>query len=312
MIGTVNFEAGETFKTINVPLTDDAYVEGNETFTISLSNSAGASLGSPSISTITITDNEVANGTNPIDNAQFFVRQHYLDFLNRDPDPSGFAFWTNEITSCGTNQQCVEIKRINVSAAFFLSIEFQESSNFVYRLYKGTLGRRPTYTEFNSDRSKIVIGQNFSTNKLPLLLNFIERPEFTNKYPASSGGLAFIDPLLQTVRDGSGVDLTGSRMQYLAAWDNCVQLAIPQICKSITIERVVNEAAFRQAVLSESFVLMEYFGYLRRNPNDLPDTDFSGYNFWLNKLNQFNGNFVNAEMVKAFIVSDEYRRRFGP
>jgi hypothetical protein len=57
---------------------------------------------------------------------------------------------------------------------------------------------------------------------------------------------------------------------------------------------------------------MQYFGYLRRNPNDPSDTDYTGYNFWLTKLNQFNGNFVTAEMVKAFIVSGEYRGRFGP
>jgi len=57
---------------------------------------------------------------------------------------------------------------------------------------------------------------------------------------------------------------------------------------------------------------MEYLGYLKRNPNDLPDGNFAGYNFWLNKLNQFNGNFQNAEMVKAFILSGEYRQRFGP
>ena len=64
---------------------------------------------------------------------------------------------------------------------------------------------------------------------------------------------------------------------------------------------------------NKAFVLMQYFGYLRRNPNDPPEPtlDFQGYNFWLNKLNQFNGNFVNAEMVKAFLVSTEYRQRFG-
>jgi hypothetical protein len=58
---------------------------------------------------------------------------------------------------------------------------------------------------------------------------------------------------------------------------------------------------------------MQYFGYLRRNPNDAPEItlDFQGYNFWLNKLNQYQGDFVGAEMVKAFIVSGEYRQRFG-
>ena len=56
---------------------------------------------------------------------------------------------------------------------------------------------------------------------------------------------------------------------------------------------------------------MQYFGYLRRNPKDSPDADYSGYEFWLNKLNFFGGNFVGAEMVKAFITSSEYRQRFG-
>jgi hypothetical protein len=63
---------------------------------------------------------------------------------------------------------------------------------------------------------------------------------------------------------------------------------------------------------NRAFVLAEYFGYLRRNPNDPPDSDYTGYDFWLGKLNQFNGNFVQAEMVKAFITSIEYRQRFGP
>ncbi|HVS21785.1 MAG TPA: hypothetical protein VHD88_08040 [Pyrinomonadaceae bacterium] len=64
--------------------------------------------------------------------------------------------------------------------------------------------------------------------------------------------------------------------------------------------------------LKSGRVLMQYFGYLRRNPNDTPDPDYTGYDFWLTKLNQFNGNFINAEMVKAFITSIEYRQRFGP
>ena len=62
----------------------------------------------------------------------------------------------------------------------------------------------------------------------------------------------------------------------------------------------------RTRELNAAFVTMEYFGYLRRDP------DTAGFNFWLNKLNSFNGNFINAELVKAFISSLEYRQRFGP
>ncbi len=80
------------------------------------------------------------------------------------------------------------------------------------------------------------------------------------------------------------------------------------------LRRVAENPALVQEEFNRAFVLMQYFGYLRRNPNDPPEPglNFEGYNFWLTKLNQFNGNFVNAEMVKAFITSSEYRQRFGP
>lgn len=313
-IGTLHFAAGQTLASFSIPIIDDAYAEGaSEHFIVALSSASGtgAVLSSPETIIVTINDNDVVNGTNPIDNTEFFVRQHYLDFLNREPDAGGFAFWTNEINACGTNAQCIEVKRINVSAAFYLSIEFQESSNFVYRLYKGVLGRPPTYAEFTADRAMIPTSDGLIASKMPLLLDFMSRPEFANKYPIT-WGTPFIDKLLLTVKESSGVDMSDLRSTLIQAMDNCAELTFPEFCRGYIVELVVNQAAFRQAVFRESFVLMEYFGYLRRNPNDLPDTNFDGYNFWSNKLNQFNGNYVTAEMVKAFISSIEYRRRFGP
>jgi hypothetical protein len=79
------------------------------------------------------------------------------------------------------------------------------------------------------------------------------------------------------------------------------------------LRRVVENEEFSRRERNRAFVLMEYFGYLRRNPNEAPEPtlDYQGYNFWLNKLDQFDGDFVRAEMVKAFITSGEYLRRFG-
>jgi len=74
---------------------------------------------------------------------------------------------------------------------------------------------------------------------------------------------------------------------------------------------VADDQDLINAEFNRAFVLMQYFGYLRRNPNAAPDSDHSGYDFWLKKLNSFNGNFQNAEMVKAFLSSIEYRRRSG-
>ena len=82
--------------------------------------------------------------------------------------------------------------------------------------------------------------------------------------------------------------------------------------RALALRQVAENQNLSSAEFNRAFVLMQFFGYLRRNPNDLPDSDYTGYDFWLTKLNQFNGNFVNAEMVKAFITSVEYRIRFGP
>ena len=81
---------------------------------------------------------------NPIDTAEYFVRQHYLDFLNREPDQAGLTFWSDQILSCGNDAACHERRRVNVSAAFFVSIEFQETGYLVYRIYKAAYGNLPS------------------------------------------------------------------------------------------------------------------------------------------------------------------------
>jgi hypothetical protein len=78
------------------------------------------------------------------------------------------------------------------------------------------------------------------------------------------------------------------------------------LTRAQVLRQVAESEEFALNEFNRAFVTMEYFGYLRRDP------DQSGFNFWLNKLNAFNGNFINAEMVKAFITSSEYRQRFGP
>src|SRR6185436_7694797 len=82
----------------------------------------------------------VAPTANPVDTASFFVRQHYLDFLNREPDVAGLNFWTNNITSCGANAPCIEVARINTSAAFFLSQEFQRTGLLSYLTNRAAFG----------------------------------------------------------------------------------------------------------------------------------------------------------------------------
>lgn len=322
-IGTLHFGVAETSKTIAIPIVDDAYTEGDETFTITLSNVSGATLGSPATATLMIHDNGPENGgANPIDQAGFFVRQHYVDFLNREPDADGLAFWTNQITQCGADANCIELKRINVSAAFFLSIEFQETGYLVYRSYKaafGNLAAAPVpvgFTDFLRDTQQIGQGvlvgigdwqTQLETNKQAFALAFVQRGDFLAAFPDSMTADQFVTKL----DTNAGGVLSASEKENLIA----VLGATPEnITKRASVLRsVAEDQDLKNAEKNKAFVLMQYFGYLRRNPNDPPEIglNFDGYNFWLGKLNEFNGNFVNADMVKAFIIATEYRQRFG-
>ncbi len=321
--GKVSFAPGETIKTILIPLVDDAYAEGNETFTVTLSNPAGGVLGSPSTTTVTINDNDSVTGPNLIDQADFFVHQHYVDFLNREPDPPGLGFWTNQITSCGSDAQCIEVKRINVSAAFFLSIEFQETGYLVYRFNKSAYGNMPgapvplKLNEFLPDTQQIgkgvVVGQTgweqvLESNKVAFAQDFVARARFTSAYPTTLTPDHFVDTLFFLAGVTPSATDRNTAINEFAGAGNTTNTA----ARARALRDVAENSILKQQETNKAFVLMQYFGYLRRNPNEAPDTDFSGYNFWLNKLNQFNGNFVTAEMVKAFIVSGEYRQRFGP
>ena len=332
-IGTVSFAANETSKTISIPIIDDSYAEGNEFFTITLSNSSGATLGTISTATVTIIDNDSVTGPNPIDQAGFFVTEHYYDFLNRQPDAGGLAFWINELSSCGTNQACIELKRINVSASYFLSTEFQQTGYLVERLYKSAYGDASgastlggahqvvvpiaRFGEFLPDTQQIgqglVVGQPgweavLENNKQSFANEFVQRSRFATSFPTTLTPTAFVDKLNT---NAGNVLSAGERSTAIALFSGANDTS-NATARAQALRQVAENSTLVTNEFNRAFVLMQFFGYLRRDPNTGPDTDYTGYDFWLAKLNQFNGNFVNAEMVKAFITSVEYRTRFGP
>jgi uncharacterized protein (TIGR03118 family) len=481
--GKLSFNPGETSKTFRILLVNDTFDENDEDIIVVLSNptGAGVGLGSPSTAAVVILDNDTgAPTTNVIDDAQFFVRQQYLDFLNREPDAAGLAFWTSQITACGSDQACIDRKRIDVSGAFFLSIEFQETGFLAIRTHRAAFGATAAfspgpvfYGNFIPDvqalQKDFVVGASgadaqLEANKVAYFNDFVTRPEFVSKYPSTLTNAEYVNNLLASANlspsevrhfvvtmtnaqeippvnptaTGGGprpasfgtaqltfnaaqtsmtlrstvnnIDITGSQTpgeandnltaahihasaapadppvnrdvvwgffgapfndnnpndqvvipfttgvggQINGKWDapegNGTTLAaqlsnlregrayvnfhttqfgggeirgnIPAATalrdalvaglnggtetRATVLRKVaeVEELGLRE--LNSAFVLMEYFGYLRRDP------DTSGFNFWLNKLNAFNGDFRAAEMVKAFITSGEYRQRFGP
>jgi hypothetical protein len=318
--GTIRFHPGESSKTLSLHVTDDRLSEPEESFDVVLGGPSRATLGL-STTSVTIQDDDAASGPSAVGDAGFdpgfFVRQHYVDFLGREPDPNGLDFWTHELQNCGADVQCREVRRVNVSAAFFLSIEFQQTGYFVYRLYQAAYGRRVggvvplRLDEFLSDTNEVgqgvIVGRDYwETNlregKRNFVSAFVARPEFVEKYPLSMTAESYVDAL----DANTGGSLTADERRVLI-----FILEGRRASRAEVLYQIVEKAAFRQRELNRAFVLMQYFGYLRRDPDSAPDSDFSGYRFWLSKLEQFNGNFVEAEMVKAFITSDEYRKRFG-
>jgi uncharacterized protein (TIGR03118 family) len=476
-LGKLSFAPGETSKTFRILIVNDVFVEGDETIDLYLNNptGAGAGLGSPNTAEVRIIENDVvAPTTNPIDDAQFFVRQHYLDFLNREPDAAGLSFWTSQITSCGAVPACISAKRVQVSAAFFLSIEFQKTGLIAYLTSRAAFGPNASgspsailYGNFQRDVQALQKDFAFGTpgadaileaNKVAFFNEYVTRPEFVSKYPSTLTNEQYVNNLLAsanlspddfivnmtnaqenpaTVPTTTGgvrrpssygtarfvwnagltaltvsgtvnnIDFTGAQTAdtndnltnahihasatdpapatrpvvwgfigtpfndnnpndavvtpfgagvggtFSGKWDapegNGTTLAaqtdnlrngrayinfhttqfaggeirgnLPALiafrdsliaglnATTLTRATVLRQVAEKQELadreLNAAFVTMEYFGYLRRDP------DTGGFNFWFNKLNSFGGNFIDAEMVRAFIESLEYRQRFG-
>lgn len=335
-IGVVTFAAGESSKTFPVLIINNAFVDGSRTVNITLSNAAGANLGSPSTTVLTINNDDATQGANPLDTPRSFVQLDYYDFLGRYPDNAGWDFWTQQILNCGSNAQCIEVARIDVSASFFLSIEFQQTGYLVERFYKAAYGNATgnstlngahtlpvpiiRFDEFLRDTQRIRQGvivlqpgweALLESNKQAFALEFVQTSRFVTAFPTSMTPAQFVDQL--NTRAGGNVLSASERANAInlfgGAGNTTNVTARAQACRQVAEDTDLYNAEYNRA-----FVLAEYFGYLRRNPNDPPENtlDYTGFEFWLNKLISANGNYQTAEMVKAFLSSIEYRQRFGP
>jgi hypothetical protein len=245
---------------------------------------------------------------NDIDDSHYFVEQHYRDFFDREADDNGLDFWEHQISNCGDNSGCRERARINTSGAFFLSIEFQETGFLLYRFNKVSFATMPRRNDFIVEMQAIgqgvVVGQvgwedRLAANKAEAAERWADRQDFRDRFAQLSNS-QFVDALFAnagvTPGQAERADLIGS-------------LNAGQTRGSV-LRRVAENGELSRKETNPAFVLMQYFGYLHRNPDEGPDHDLSGFNFWLHKLDDNGGDFRRAEMVKAFLVAGEYRDRF--
>ena len=232
--------------------------------------------------------------SNPIDEARFFVNQNYLDFLGRAPETAGLDYWTIQIAGCGPDQACIQNRRVDISAAFFIEQEFQQTGYSVHRFHKAAFGRAPSYAQFQRDRNALA-GAVVPLDLAAFAGQFIARPEFQRTYPEGVSAEAFVNRLF----DNAGlVESARERLEAIAS------LTSGRKTRAGILLELVDSQSFKEREYNSAFVLMQYFGYLKRDP------DQAGYDFWVNVLNNREpGNYRG--MVCSFITSAEYQRRFG-
>jgi hypothetical protein len=297
LIGTLNFAAGETSKTVTLLLTEDSLVEGDEALTVTLSNPVGATLGAQSMAQITITDNDNNPAVpNAIDDVPNFVRQHYHDFMNREPDSVGFQGWQDTLNNCppsGKDSNGNFCDRTEVSAGFFRSEEFQTRGYFIYRFYSA-VGRVPLYESFMPDYAKVngfLSAQELETNKAAFVQEFMTRSDYQNLYGSITDNDAYVTAVLNTL----GLPNHSRKVEWVTALNGGAPRA--QVLRS-----VIEDGEAYQKYYNEAFVIMQYFGYLRRS------ADISYLN-WIQTMNQTGGDY--RIMINGFLNSIEYRGRFG-
>ena len=294
--GTLRFLPGETSKTFRISIVNDTFDEDDEIVNIALVNPSGTGLGERHFAELTIADNDTgASATNPIDDNLFFVRQQYLDFLGREPDAAGFASWVTLLNGCAAGNTTCD--RVAVSQSFFTSPESLTRGYTAVRFYRAAYGRDILFGEYMTELSRLSGASPAESTALRAAFSsdFVNRNEFR----ALLDGLTnaqYVDRLIAN----SGITFEAGFRDQLVADLNATTKSRAQVIDAVVenVRFVNNTTTFNRA-----FVLAEYFGYLRRDP------DTAGFNMWINFLN---ANPTDTRtMVNGFVNSLEYRLRFG-
>ena len=264
----------------------------------------------------------------------FFVQQNYIDFLKRFPEagPDGvygtsddpLLFYTNILNGCNpADIECVKYSRGSVSANFFRSPEFQRKGSYVANLYNITVGQRAKTAAELSDATKIErphygefiadLGSISTPNDDPTLTNtlkdqlaaaFLQRAEIQPILPNSMNNQQFV----QKLESIAGVTLANESTLINSSMTH------PQLLRAVAESNEVANKFYKQ-----DFVEMEYFGYLRRDPEDCHnqanwsggDPNNCGFIFHNNRFNlSSNADLIENIIVRGFIESPEYINRF--
>jgi hypothetical protein len=268
-------------------------------YTIRLQSNSGETAFVPGAITI---DPAVASPiANPVDDSRFFVNQHFADMTGRAADPAAVEKLTTQLLLCGTKADCLRTTRLEISTNLLMN-ELPSSALFLNSLYSSALGRRPRLTEFESDRALLLSDtEDQERARLALVTAFVQRPEFKRKYPATMKPAEFVDAVLATVVQASGVDRTAEKDALVALLED------PNAGRAAVLNRLAAQTEVVDAQYNQTLVLFQYFAFLRRDPDD------AGFTSWMNTLKNkpLRDPGAARSMVCSFLNSEEYQSRFG-
>jgi hypothetical protein len=245
-------------------------------------------------------------GTNvriTIDDFDFFIQEHYIDFLSRFPEPQGFQAWMNVLNSCNNDLNCLygpNGKRVLVSQSFFGSTEFNLKGGYVFRFYRTSFGQAfaqlPKYVDMVAGMRSVTgaTADDVNQKRAAFATNWVLRSDFLTAFPRSLTPTQFVDNIAQT----AGITLS-NRSQIIS---DLTAANNSDAGRAVAMRAIVESNEEYQKEYNPAFVYMQYAGYLRRDPEQ------AGYDAWLNYLNSHPGDFNT--MVWGFVDSTEYRNRF--
>src|SRR5215204_2954564 len=268
-------------------------------YTLRLQSNSGETAYVPGA--ITIDPGVAANFANPVDDFRFFITQQYADLTGREPDAATLDKLAAQLSGCNLRSDCLRIRRVDISTNLLVENELPATGVFLYGLYSTALGRQPRYAELETDRA-LVLNQKSELEAVRLALGsaFVERAEFKRKFPATMKPSEFVDSLLATIVQTTGVDLAFERGLLIGLVDDTANGRAAVLMRVASDQRVV-DANYNQAL-----VLFQYFTYLRRNPDE------AGFNAWVNTLKSKPLRDADAarSLVCNFVNSAEYQNRF--
>lgn len=269
-------------------------------YTLRLQSNSGETAYVPGA--ITIDPAVASTFPNPIDDFRFFVTQQYTDLTGREPDAATLDKLTAPLSGCNSRSDCLRTRRIDISTNLLVQNELPATGVFLYGLYSTGFGRLPRYAELETDRTVILSQKSeLEAVRLALANAFVERVEFKRKYPLAMKSSEFVDTLLATMAQTTGVDLGSERSLLIGLLDD------PANGRAAVLTRLASDERVVDANYNHAFVLFQYFTYLRRNPDE------AGYHAWVNTLKSkpLRDPEAARSLVCNFVNSAEYQNRFG-